>query len=92
MTPKEKAEELVNKYKPFVYCYLGSGMLSNWEDETVILSNAKQCALIAVDEMLKETNTVIPEEVYTDNGLEVIIVLNPRIKYWQEVKNEIEKL
>lgn len=53
MTPKEKAEELVDKYKPFVYCFLGSGMLSNTLDEDVQNYSAKRCTLIAVDEILK---------------------------------------
>lgn len=43
MTPKEKAEELVNKYSLLVPIEFG-GM--NKE-------SAKQCALIAVDEILK---------------------------------------
>lgn len=42
-------------------------------------SCAKQCALITVDEIL----SVIP--MYTGN-------LNPKWKYWQEVKQEIQKL
>lgn len=42
MTAKEKAEELVDKYKPFVYCFLGSGMLSNTLDEDVQNYSAKR--------------------------------------------------
>jgi hypothetical protein len=70
MTPKEKADELVNKFishtKVF-HEHLG------WED---YLDSAKQCALIAVDEILK----LELQEVYQN------------IDYWQEVKQEIEKL
>ena len=64
-TPKEKALELCQKYG-----YLGL----KWKPEyrTLPLENAKQCALIAVDEILKE------------------VVLTTM--YWQEVKQEIEKL
>lgn len=39
---------------------------------------AQQCALIAVDEIL-ENNKILFEDVLSD-------------QYWQEVKNEIEKL
>lgn len=81
MTPKEKAKELVNKYKPFVYCYSGSGMLINEEDEGVILNNSKQCALIAVDEILND-DWYIPS---FDEMME-------RKKYWEQVKNEINNL
>ena len=63
MTPKEKAKELINKYLQ-VY------------DGRVI--QAKQCALLAVDEIL---------EIFEDtNGCYY------RLEYWQEVKQELENL
>ena len=70
MTPKEKAEELVNKY----YYHSKCNLLSPFE--------AKNCALIAVDEIL-QSNPIIFRE---DNS----IMLNK--SYWQEVKKEIENL
>jgi hypothetical protein len=70
MTPKEKAKELVYKFYPSVQWKLGQ------ED---CLDRAKKCALIAVEEILSET-----EEI---DGMRVIN--NP---YWLEVRNEIEKL
>lgn len=69
MTPKEKAEELVNKYNS------GSDLLYwilNW-------IQAKECALIAVDEILKDR-----EEI---DGMRVI-----NDPYWLEVKKEINNL
>jgi len=71
MTPKEKSQELFDKY---------------WElntdfDGLVKYELAKQCALIAVDEILK-TNP------YEWDGED----LNSTIEYWQEVKQEIENL
>lgn len=63
MTPKEKAEELFEKY----YDYLGM------HD-----SIAKECALIAVDEII---NFMTPE---TDS--------KEAFEYWEEVKKEIEAL
>ena len=74
MTPKEKAEQLISNFSPYVYCYMGSGMLTNTFDNEAIKMNAKQCALIAVDEIL------------------LGYMGNPKVKYWQEVKQEIEKL
>jgi hypothetical protein len=67
---KEKAKELVTLFYPEVQWKLGQ------ED---CLDRAKRCALIAVDELLSET-----EEF---DGMRVIN--NP---YWLEVKQEIEKL
>ena len=67
MTPKEKAEELFFKFRK-----LESG--ESWINNT----NAKQCALIAVDEILNN-----------DGFTRLDIYLT---EYWQEVKQEIEKL
>lgn len=44
MTPKEKAIELIDKYKPLCGGYWGGGINKEF---------AKKCALIAVDEILK---------------------------------------
>jgi hypothetical protein len=61
MTPKEKAAELINRY----YSITGP------------FTEAKQCALIAVDELLYYSNS------HGFVGL---------TEYLQEVKQEIEKL
>ena len=66
MTPKEKAVELVDKFR-----------LS----KAITESYAKQCALIAVDEIIKSN----PYEVSKTD-------MDSTIEYWQEVKQEIEKL
>jgi hypothetical protein len=62
MTPKEKAEEL----------YVGYWYLTN--DSRI----AKQCALIAVDEII---NVTVGLNGWIDG-----------FQYWEEVKQEIEKL
>ena len=67
MTPKEKAEELVDRYSE-----LGIGHPTS-------LLLAKQCALIAVDEIIKETK--LHDKTIYQHG---------RTFYWQEVKQEIE--
>jgi hypothetical protein len=45
MTPKEKAEQLINAFIPHVRWKMGQ------ED---VIRRAKECALIAVDEIIKE--------------------------------------
>ena len=70
MTPKEKAKELVEKY-----FYLFSVELEN----TIDYREAKQCALIAVDEIIKYSPNK-PLEEYDP------------IQYFKEVKREIKKL
>jgi len=75
MTSKEKAFDLIRLYRNIEFdngenCYL---MIS--------MKNAKQCALIAVDEIIKCVNN--PDEYY---------LMEYSIFYWQEVKKEIEAL
>jgi hypothetical protein len=45
---------------------------------------AKQCALICVDEIINSGCTLPSQTAYGDN--------EESVKYWQEVRTEIEKL
>lgn len=88
MTPKEKAKELMQK---FVLSHvlaisntkgkLISPYVSNYAYSIVRKDRAKSCALIAVDEII-------------NNSLEYMgcDLKDGEIIYWQEVKQEIEKL
>ena len=53
MNTKEKAQELVEKFKDYVHGYVGSSMLTNHEYPEQILAQAKRVSIIAVDEILK---------------------------------------
>jgi hypothetical protein len=79
MTPKQKAEELVDKYR-----ILLQNTDTEVAEEILCTLVAKSCALIAVDEILNNNNK-IPGNV---NGLHTF----ENTSYWQEVKQEIEKL
>jgi hypothetical protein len=68
MTPKEKATELVNKHFDFVEAWSASNQLEN----------AKQCALITVNEI----------QIYLDE----VMLPNPFDQYLDEVKTEIKKI
>ena len=76
MTPKEKAKELVEKF--YYYANLTERQAYQGRTEDY---NAKQCALICVGEMIKEL------EGDWDDWMH-----EPKDKYWQEVKQEINKL
>jgi len=65
MTPKEKAQELVDKMTFETHSF-----------------NAKHCALVAVDEMIK---------LLVDLSGDSFIYIK-EVRYYQEVKQEIEKL
>lgn len=75
MTPKEKAEELVNKFMN-----IKNVKLSDYS--VIYLPTAKQCALLAVDALL---SSLLRWDEYAQTNCE-------EYYYWQQVKEEIEKL
>ena len=78
MTPKEKAKEIVEQMSDFIpRCDHNE---ENLNIETIIRC-AKQCALIAVDEILDDDVYDMSEELF-----------EKRINYWEEVKQEIQAL
>lgn len=80
MTHKEKAKELYNKFY---------NTDSHGNSVKVRESLAKQCALIAVDEILEELEyrkQIIDDYDYLFDWDNIVI------GFWQEVKQEIEKL
>ena len=70
MTAKEKAKELVDRFL-------------NEQNDTAEISQAKQCALICVNEML-----YFAYDVEWEKKEEAI----SKLKFLKEVKQEIEKL
>jgi len=71
MTPKEKARELRDKMKS---CLFSDG-----------LEDAKRCALIVVEEMIKEVDNYKGFGTWAGRSKYIEI-------YWQEVKSELESL
>jgi hypothetical protein len=70
MTPQEKAKEIYCKY---------ADALNIRDLQTIANPFVKQCALIAVDEILHSRPIITDSQVEYQN-------------YWIEVKQEIEKL
>jgi hypothetical protein len=66
MTPKEKAKELYFKMH---------------SQKQIVSKEAKQCALIAVDEIIKAVND--PDDTFLSKD---------GVDYWEEVKQEIKAL
>ncbi len=73
-----------------MYCYSGSGMLSNDYDQGVAMANAKKCALLFVSEILIAM-TDLQENIETQEEADVFKP-DERILYWQEVRDEINKI
>lgn len=86
MKPKEKAEELVRKFKPFVQFKMGV-------DQAYVLKMAKLCALVAVDEIIssREDDSAFDDTVWI-NASEYYKPHPMYKNYWNLVKQEIEKL
>jgi hypothetical protein len=78
MTPKEKAKELFNKYM-----FLGNSVNS--------IGFSIQCALICVDEIINQFKGIY--ETLKVNGIITgKVEESENYKYWEEVKNELNKL
>lgn len=69
MNPKEKANEMLSKFIPFAHWDEGSSNNNIY---------AKQCAMIAVEEII----CMVSE----DDGIWITT-----LQYWNQVKTEIEK-
>jgi hypothetical protein len=87
MSPKEKANQLVEKFKDYVHGYVGSSMLSNTEYPEQILSQAKKVATIVVDEILQEISQGRKLDWIHERkeGQEYIV-------YWATVKADIQEV
>ena len=84
MTTKEKAQDLVNKYSDFI--------ISPFTKHNC----TKQCALIAVDEIIKsrplEPNNADWDDCGATHKYWYDAQKEEALKYWQEVKQEIQNL
>ncbi|MFN9582140.1 MAG: hypothetical protein ACK566_05660 [Bacteroidota bacterium] len=77
MTPLEKAKELFGKYWAYTW-HNGEKIVG------LTKQAAKQCALIAVDEIIQ----IVPTVYVTDDNE----IHSGHRQYWQKVKQEIQKL
>lgn len=75
MTPKEKAKELVDKFKEVNVQYVLNGM-ANTAD---VLDEAKECASIAINEILIAVKFTNDSKYYVNQS-----------EYLQQVKEEIK--
>ena len=76
MTAKEKAQSLLNKY-----CEIKNVAFTSLK-ERVVLNIARQCAIIAIDEIIKANPHSNYEETYP--------VTYSMIDYWNDVKKELK--
>jgi hypothetical protein len=80
MTPKEKAKQLFDKFSDIDHLGILGKYNGTWEfSSSLWRKQAKECALIAVDEVLKSQNNIYG-------------VNNRATTFYLEVKHELEKL
>ena len=70
MNPNKKAEELLDKFRKAI----------GYSSEKFMINEAKQCALICVDEIIRELTEISTYKDVNDNM---------PIEYWQQVKQLI---
>lgn len=103
MNTKDKAQELVDKFKDYVHGYVGSSMLTNHEYPEQILAQAKKVAIITVDEILKQFDGLhkpeycafdcIGERKFTfESEYPEHMTGYDMVEYWENVKVQIEAL
>jgi hypothetical protein len=77
MTPKEKAKNLYDEFHSVLPSYNDEGQLEH--------ELAKRCALIAVDEIIEQCEFDVIHDIGNERYID-------KLNYWDEVKQEIEKL
>lgn len=96
MTPREKAEELFEKFKP--YSIDNTPDYEKYNSAEIAFqmakSSGKKCALIAVDLIIEEGLENGVNHFYSDQGYYIdntTFYVFGYSEYWQQVKIEIEK-
>jgi hypothetical protein len=87
MTPKEKAEELFNKY--YQYDITIIGVDSKLEERGICLYDAKQLAIIAVEQTILALKQARQWTEYLSSAFADI---DNDMNYWINVHKELEKL
>jgi len=81
MIAKEKAKELIDKYSICITTHKGTSIIGK--------EMAKQCALICIDEIFK-LNIIWYDKDFADKYKEIKPEMT--LEFWEEAKQEIEKL
>lgn len=89
MTPKEKADDIVDKFLDYANADIDK---KHKEFSVSLRENAKQCALVCVDELSAECTQLAQYFVKTFQPEQARTILKNQVKYWSEVKTELEKL
>lgn len=92
MTITEQAIALIRKFNPYVYCFMGSGMLTNTEDENVILSESQKCAVVAIDHSVETIKAMHLKHYSNTIDFKVTECHSETLKHLQELRDEIHRI
>lgn len=90
--PKQKAEKLIKHFLPYVDW---NDLQEDCTNREWAIRNAKKCALICVDENVKMLKIILDQSTNIYQSLNTpkklcIDLLNPLLKFWEQVKIEIQ--
>jgi len=90
MTPKEKAEELLDKMSSQTYSfqeYAGA----HYSTEEIGWEGGKKCAIISAQEIIKFNKYYVTKSFNNETN-DIVISINNINRYWNDVIIELEKL
>ena len=85
MTPKQKAQELIERFSEHSIYW------DYYNDEPPDEDHTKECVLICIDEVLESNEKISLKDLSeTMETNDILCQLTDNAMYWQEVKKEIE--
>lgn len=90
MEAKTKAKELLEKMNVLHYQKIGKG-IGRGLPVSMHSTQIKQCALIAVEQIIDQL-TIIENDFFESHEYPQGFQIASKVKFWQEVKQEIENL
>ena len=87
---KQNAVDIAKKFMPYVYCYMGGGMLSDDYDKNVAFRNAVECARI----FIANVKIICPyvNRKDKDTVRELRSADYQFVDYWIEIEGELNQL
>lgn len=84
MTTEEKAKGLVKKYADELNLAI--------DNTRLLYNNAKHCAIICCDEIIGSYQQTLKDKDLYGHQPSIELASKDSIRYWQQVKEEIQKL
>jgi hypothetical protein len=83
MTPKEKAQDLLRQM---------TNALFNNRNPKLVKDKAKECAFVSINEVLLSLHQIKNDKELYDVGVAIELAVSDSLKYWEQVKQELQSL